>query len=185
MKRKAYFIFIILLVVVAGYSIWRSEHLVEPTAESFLFGADSLNASYFVDGEVITFVDGRHEREIIAGSSLRETIQVFGVPVAGDLNGDGIEDMAVLLVKNSGGSGTFYYVAVAIQEVGGWRGTNALLLGDRVAPQNVEIRNGVVIANYAERAPGESFADRPSVGVSKYSIFENGVLKEILKPDLN
>ena len=109
---------------------------------------------------------------------MKITTMIFGQPVNGDLDGDGTADAAVIIVQNLGGSGTFYYVAAAINTGNGAEGTNALLLGDRVAPQNIEILNGEIIANYADRNPGESFAVPPSRGVSKYLILNGSTLIE-------
>ena len=53
----------------------------------------------------------------------------------GDLNGDGTPDVAFLLTQSPGGSGTFYYAVVALRTATGYTGTNAVLLGDRIAPQ--------------------------------------------------
>ena len=65
---------------------------------------------------------------------------------------------------------------MALNANGGFRGTNAVLLGDRIAPQTIEIRDGVVIANYADRRPEESMAVLPSVGMSKYLVVKAGKL---------
>ena len=116
------------------------------------------------------------------GSATRIRTWVFGEPVWGDLNGDGVEDAALLLVHAPGGSGTFYYVAVALNTNGAYRGTNGVLLGDRIAPQNVSIRNGVVVANYADRRFDESMAVRPSVGKSMYLAMKEGRLGETVLP---
>jgi hypothetical protein len=70
--------------------------------------------------------------------------------VFGDLNEDGNEDAALFLVHQPGGSGTFYYIAAALNANGGFRGTNAVLLGDRIAPQTIEIRDGVVNRSYTD-----------------------------------
>ena len=109
-------------------------------------------------------------------------LDIFGVPTQGDLDGDGDPDEAMILVAQPGGSGTFYYAAVAMNDNGTYKGSNAILLGDRVAPQNVAVSNGMIIANYAERKPGEPFTTPPSVGVSKYIRVENGKLTEMPKP---
>lgn len=84
-----------------------------------------------------------------------------------DLNGDGREDVAFLLTQNQGGSGTFYYIVAALNTERGWVGSQALLLGDRIAPQTTEIGdNDLVVVNYADRAPGEPMTAQPSVGKS-------------------
>jgi len=60
-------------------------------------------------------------------------------------------------------------------------GTNAVLLGDRVAPQTIRIRNGVIVANYADRRAEESLATLPSVAKSMYLTVE-GTTLAAMKP---
>lgn len=103
-------------------------------------------------------------------------VAYFGNDVLGDLDGDGASDAAFLFTYDGGGSGTFYYVTVALHKDGGYTGTNAVFLGDRIAPQTTEIRGREVIVNYADRKPGEPMSAQPSVGVSKHLKIENGAL---------
>jgi len=140
---------------------------------------DPLNASYMVEGQKIRLIDGRSETEAAPGSAAKVITSVFGKPVYGNIDGQGDVDAALILTYDSGGSGTFFYVAAALNVKGNYRGTHAVLLGDRVAPQNVSVRNGVIVANYVDRRPEESMAASPSVGRSKYLIIESDVLKEI------
>ena len=105
-------------------------------------------------------------RPIVLGT---EGTAYFGNVAKGDLNDDGIVDLAFIVTQNSGGSGTFYYAVAAFQNTAGkYSGSNAILLGDRIAPQTTEIRDGVLIVNYADRNEGEPFTTAPSRGVSKY-----------------
>lgn len=140
---------------------------------------DPLNATYDIDGTRVTLTDGLAEQSIALDSASMLRAQTFGEPVRGDLDFDGDEDAAVILVVNFGGTGTFYYVAAATDARNGIEGTNAVLLGDRIAPQSLEIKNGVIVANYADRAPGEPFALPPSVGTTKYLMLRNGTLTDI------
>ena len=137
---------------------------------------DPLQASYRIERQEVRLIDGQAEAEAAPGSATKIRTSVFGQPVFGDLNEDGNEDAALLLLHQPGGSGTFYYVAAALNTNGTFRGTNAVLLGDRIAPQTIEIRDGVVIANYADRRPEESMAVPPSVGMSKYLVVKAGEL---------
>lgn len=134
----------------------------QPAAES------PKDASYEIEGRSVGLANGVSEVEAAPGSASKIATRYFGNEATGDLNGDGTPDVAFLLTQNSGGSGTFYYAVVAVKTNGGYRGTNAVLLGDRVAPQTTEIRSGRLIVNYAERKPGEPMTASPSVGVSKY-----------------
>jgi len=147
--------------------------------ESEQSATDPLNATYTIEGREIPLLNGRHEVEAAPGSATKIITSAFGKPVYSDLNGDRAEDAALLLVHAPGGSGTFYYVAAALNMNGAYRGTNGVLLGDRIAPQTIVIRNGVVMANYADRRPDESMTTPPSVGISKYLTLEGGVLAEI------
>ena len=67
-------------------------------------------------------------------------VAYFGNEAAGDLNGDGVSDVALLITYDGGGSGTFYYAVAALKTDTGYQGTNAILLGDRIAPQTTEYR---------------------------------------------
>ncbi len=140
---------------------------------------DAKNTSYMIEGVSVTLKDGKSEVEAAPGSASKITTTVFGEPTVGDLNGDGVPDSAVILVQNTSGSGTFYYVAAALQTTEGIKGTNAILLGDRIAPQTLEINGSEIIANYADRNAGEPMTTNPSVGVSKYLKVNGMQLKEI------
>lgn len=143
-----------------------------PTATAF----DPLNATYIIEGQPITLVNG---------SASTSMTTVFGQPTSGDLNGDGNPDAAVILVQQPGGSGTFYYVAAALDIASATVGTNAILLGDRIAPQTLEIANGQIVANYADRAAGQPMTTPPSVGVSKYLIVTGTTLATTTAPSIS
>lgn len=125
------------------------------------------NAAYTVDGKSI---------------ALTGSYAYFGNEAAGDLNNDGQADIAFIFTSQPGGSGTFYYVAVALHTADGWTGTNAVLVGDRIAPQTTEIRDGLVTVNYTDRNPGEPFTTKPSLGKSMYLRIVNGTLTKVNKP---
>jgi hypothetical protein len=93
----------------------------------------------------------------------------FGNEAKGDINKDGIDDVAFLITDQSGGSGTFYYVVAALGTSDGkFVGTNAKLLGDRIAPQSTWIDEGDIAVSYADRAEGEPFTTAPSQGITNY-----------------
>lgn len=133
--------------------------------------ADHKNAEYVIEGQRVKLVNGEAETEVAPGSASKVTTKYFGNEVKHDLNNDGKEDVVFLLTQNSGGSGTFYYVVAALNTERGYVGSEALLLGDRIAPQTTEIsqnpnHQGVIVVNYADRAAGEPMTTQPSVGKS-------------------
>jgi hypothetical protein len=135
--------------------------------------------SYDIEGRVITLTNGVSEIEAAPGSAARIITRYFGNESTGDVNNDGTPDVGFLLTQSRGGSGTFYYVVVALKTQDGYVGTNAVLLGDRIAPQSTEIRNGSLIVNYADRRPGEPFTTPPSVGISKVLKVVDGKLSTV------
>ena len=155
---------VVALVVAGGAWYW----LGKGAAPSAPLMADYKNATYMIEGQPVTLTNGRAESAAAPGSSAKVVTQYFGNEATGDLNGDGMPDVAFILTRTTGGSGTFYYVTAAIKTDSGYRGTDAVLLGDRIAPQSTEIRDGKVIANYVDRNPGEPMTARPSLGKSLY-----------------
>lgn len=140
---------------------------------------DLKDATYLIDGEPVTLKDGSSELEMIPSSNSKKITRYFGNDVKGDFNNDGKEDVAFLLTQNDGGSGTFYYLAVALGTDNGYQGTNAILLGDRIAPQTTEVKEGRIIVNYADRKIDEPMTASPSVGVSRYFQLKSNQLIEI------
>jgi heat shock protein HslJ len=129
--------------------------------------ADHRNIEYTIGGRPVVLVDGVAQEPAAPGSAARIVTRYFGNEVRGDLNGDGRDDVAFLLTQEPGGSGTFFYAAAALDTPRGLVGSHAVLIGDRIAPQTTELRpDGMIVVNFADRAPGESFTTPPSVGKS-------------------
>jgi hypothetical protein len=176
-------IFLITLVLGISYVIHDRKTQVdldkeEGVAVDSTDGIDPLNTAYVIDGETVLLKDGVSDVEI-AGSAARIQTQVFGEPKWGDINGDGKDDALLLLVQGTGGSGVFYYAAAAIASDTGYVGTETVYIGDRIAPQTLEIRNGVMIVNYADRNEDEPFSTPPSRGRSVYLTYTNERLDRV------
>lgn len=136
-------------------------------------GTDHKNAEYSIAGTWVTLVNGQSVSEAAPGSASQITTKYFGNELKTDLNGDGQIDIAFLITQDGGGTGTFYYVVGALNTEAGYVGSDGYLLGDRIAPQNMQIspnprHKNVIVANYADRNPGEPITARPSVGKSAY-----------------
>ena len=176
MKHILIVIIVIIAVVAGVFLLHKNTQAPSGGPAATVVPAGYKNASYTIDTKEVTLVNGRAETEIAPGSASKLVTQYFGNEATGDLNGDGVPDVAFLMTQSGGGSGTFYYVVAALKIANGYQGTNAILLGDRIAPQTTAINNGEITVNYADRKPSDPMTAQPSVGVSKYFRVENGIL---------
>jgi hypothetical protein len=169
----------VLLVIVAGLLVlknYSNNDLVKKSGEQ-----SYKNTSYIIEGVSVLLTNGVSELEGEPGSASKTTTRYFGNDAFGDLNGDGTEDVVFLLTQSGGGSGTFYYVVAALKTGAEYQGTNAVFLGDRIAPQTTEIHGKEIVVNYADRKPNEPMTARPSMGVSKYLKVSGNALIEARK----
>lgn len=133
------------------------------------------NSFIFKEKQAYTTNDYKDIEYIIEGEKiiLGGEVSYFGNELVTDLNEDGRDDVVFLITHEPGGSGTFYYVVVALNTNNGYIGSDGYLLGDRIAPQTTEVsRNprhkNVIVVNYADRDRGEPMTAQPSIGKSAY-----------------
>lgn len=134
---------------------------------------DASSASFSFDDEIVTLSRGKG-----VGGDAGEETSLLDETAYGDLNNDGKQDTAVLLARSGGGSGVFIYVATYVSGPVNYKGSNALFLGDRIAPQALTISNGVLTVTYLDRGEDEAFAAEPTISTKKEFIYRNGELQE-------
>lgn len=148
---------IILVVAFFGFNAYIYE---EKQGDGGLV-ADYKTATYYLSGAPVHIGEGG--------------VMYFGNEVRGDIDGDGDEDIVFLVTHDGGGSGTFFYLAGAINDDGKYKGSQLMLIGDRIAPQTTEyqsfsgIKGGYAIINYADRLPLDPMTTPPHVGKSLYA----------------
>lgn len=186
MNKNTWFV-ILLVVLIAGAAIFalmsqpKEQQTNQPEQNQQGKDVNPLNASYVIDGKTVALLDGREEKVAAPGSAEKQVTSVWGPVASGDLNGDGTADYALVLSQTSGGSGLFYYLAAALVDKKGPNlvRTNTLLLGDRIAVENVTIADNIITVNYADRQANEPMTAQPSVGITKQFSVEGTTLKEI------
>jgi hypothetical protein len=157
MKKRILHVVFALVILVAAICLFLSDK-----DEQGLSQDSHKTASYAIDGTWIRLgTDGT---------------AYLGNEATGDLDGDGREDTAFIFTREPGGSGTFYYIAAALADGESYVGTNAMLLGDRIAPQNLSIQEGDVVVTFAERKSDEPMSTPPSHGVTSYYKIDGGKL---------
>lgn len=148
----------LLIALVVLVLVWfglRTYNAIPPRVE----GSDYKTMTIYISGRPITL-----------GS---QGTQYFGNEARGDINRDGVSDVSFLITHEPGGSGTFFYLVGALQQRdGSYKGSQAMLIGDRIAPQTTEYRNGLIIVNYAERRPLDPMTAQPSMARSLYAKYD-------------
>jgi hypothetical protein len=165
----------ILIIVVAILSVivMREVPPANSTDSEEVGAEDAMNATYAIESQPVTLVNGVSEMPIAPGSASMIVTKYFGNDLEVDLNGDGRMDDAFILTQNRGGSGVFYYAVAALNTEQGYVGSDGYLLGDRIAPKATTIspnaaQKGVVVFNYADRKAGEPMTAEPSVEKNVY-----------------
>lgn len=154
-------LFILILIVAA--IIFFSTHEDKPQAP-----AENQN----------TGNDFRPDPSNATFSGLGEDVMILEDKAYGDINNDGKIDTVTFLAERGGGSGVFIYVAAYVSGPVNYKGTNAVFLGDRIAPQDISINNKVITVSYLDRKDDEPYAAEPTVPSSKSFIYQNGKLSE-------
>jgi heat shock protein HslJ/LysM repeat protein len=140
----------------AGQKLWIP---AQPgTAEGELTLETLQNAVYQgIYDEPVQLTDGKYEGEpFVPGGASRPTVTFHPEVYAfGDLNGDGVDDAAVILIENSGGSGSFIYLAAVINDGGTPVNVATHLVGDREQVQAISIEEGEITLNMVAHAPDD------------------------------
>lgn len=129
-----------------------AQQLSTPAAPTLEVAA---GARYLLDIEggdeaarTITLVDGNFE-----DAELYEAVGLIpDVQLRSDLDGDGVDDLVVLLVETSGGSGSFSYLAPLLSSAAA-RPAPATFVGDRVALRGWSMEGATVRLDVLQAGP--------------------------------
>lgn len=177
--KKTYIVLVVLVLVsIATYYSFSKKN----TGTESLVAQDPKNATYRIIGESVTLENGKATSPAAPGSASMIVTEYFGNEVNYDFDKDGRIDTAFILTQSTGGTGTFYFLVYALNKETGYLGSEGLYIGDRIAPQTTELskevgKEDIVIVNYADRKPGESFATAPSLGKSLWAKLDVNTLQ--------
>jgi hypothetical protein len=140
------------------------------------------NAEYrseWPKGGVAKLTDGEYQEEIAPGSASKLVILMMPDKYAfGDLNGDGVDDAAVILATSGGGSGTFISLEAVINEAGTPKDVASTPLGDRTQISSVVIDDGKITVDMVTHGPNDPMCC-PSLKATKTFTLQNDALVEL------
>jgi heat shock protein HslJ len=163
----------------ASLMVWQTS-LAQPSSEAW------ANIAY--DGiydKPVQMVNGLYEGEpFVAGGASRPRAELLGeLQATDDIDGDGTEDVWVLLNENSGGTGQLLYLAAVANARGEARNIGTIGIGDRVDIMGLSAAEGSAKLQYVTTAPGEP-ACCPTQMVSASFAMQDGRLVELGRKDL-
>jgi uncharacterized lipoprotein YbaY/LysM repeat protein len=149
---------------------------IPPSGEAAPGGLSSeqlANATYQgIYDEPVQLTDGEYVGEpFVEGGASRPTVTLLDQFTArGDLNGDGVDDAAVVLAENSGGSGTFIYLAAVVNQDGMPVNQATVLLGDRAQIDSLAIENGEIVVSMVTHGPDDPMCCPTQQAIKTYQL---------------
>jgi hypothetical protein len=167
-------------VVVDNTGNYVASGLIMVTVDNHNLTEQALkNAEYQgIYQEPIQLANGTYEGEpFVEGGASRPTVAFIEPYAFGDLNGDGVDDAAVLLVESSGGSGSFVYLAAVLNQEGTPENADTLLLGDRVQVQSLTIADGQISVTMLTHGPDDPMCCPTQEVQQTYELQENRLVQ--------
>jgi hypothetical protein len=187
MKKYLYGLCVVIIIVIGAVYFFSDKETNDdrrvppteptPTATVTTSLTSPLDLSYDIDGDVVTFKNGKAEESAAPGSATTISSTVYGTPAYGSL-GKSPDDAALMVIQEGGGTGVFLFVVAAYKDGGVYKGSKAFFVGDRVSPLSISISNNTVEVHYLDRKTGQAFSEEPTVPMTKYLVLKNGELVE-------
>lgn len=147
----------------------------EPSAPAF----DAKNSSFSIENMPVQLVNGKHVAELQAIRGAKIETNYYGKDIQGDINNDGKDDHAFFVTQTSGGTGWFFYVILDLASGDGYAPLSTSIIGDRIAPESLEMRDSKLYVNYLDRKPSEAMVTEPTVHTTKVFQLDHSGLSEV------
>ena len=137
--------------------------------------ADAANATYVIEGDAVTLVNGARSQPAAPGShTTHETHLIPGTQLCGSLDSQAV--VVTLLSDDPGGSGSFIYVAALPKE---GRSFPAALIGDRVVPKSIVIDKHQIVVTYLGRSNDQPMSAPPTTTLVRRFGLQQGHLVDM------
>lgn len=125
------------------------------------------------EGKPFKFTDGIFYFPPLPGESQEDYfVKIDGDHIAfGDLNNDGQEDAAVILVSRAGGTGTHREVAIVLNQNGNGNNVASQYLGDRTTIHSLTVETPGVIK--VDMTPWEGGSGTRRIAIYRYTDFSD------------
>ena len=108
-------------------------------------------------------------------------VKVYPGVQFGDLNADGVDDAALILAENTGGTGNFYSLVVLYSMEGHFAQTQGEMIDDRPIIESLTIEDGKVKLHALVHAINDSMVDPTTRMHADYTLLEGQLVKTRLE----
>ncbi|MDP2727505.1 MAG: hypothetical protein Q8P59_08155 [Dehalococcoidia bacterium] len=131
------------------------------------------NAEYkttFLPSGSVKLQEGVYREKVVPGAASEVVIRLSDFKASGDLDSDGVEDTAVVLVNSGGGSGTFFTLEAVLNQQGAPKHAASQLLGDRVKLNSLSIASGEVVVKMVTHGPTDPLCCPTQEVIQRYKL---------------
>ena len=120
----------------------------------------------------VTLHDGRWAGSPAAAGAASGAVVTLDTEfrLAGDLDGDGVDDAVVLLTHSNGGTATWSYLAVVARAAGALRNVATVALGDRVQIRSAHIADGMLSVSTVRAGPNDAACCPGELGEQQWAL---------------
>lgn len=152
--------------MVTGWPIYAAAATLRLDGQTL--GNATYPVEYTMDGSAR--LSGGTYEEPIAGSSAKVQIRMSDLFAFGDLDGDGIQDAAVVLVSQTGGTGTFYDLFAVLDRNSRPFPVASVPLGDRIELKGVSIEDGRIVVDMVTQGADDAMSNPTQPVTKRYQV---------------
>lgn len=170
------------LLLCLGAAIWLPAYAARQSqTEDGLSDEALANATYlseFTESGEVTLTDGEFVTEGSEGDAESLRVLLTDHIARGDLNGDAVEDAAVIITSSTGGTGHFHDLAAVLNVDGEPQNVAIAELGDRVNVLDLAVADGQLVVQMVTHGLNDPMCC-PSLAVTNTYALEGDVLAEV------